>query len=102
MNDFYTPRTTRVLDEAALVRLSRRVTIGWGVVQIAVALGAELLTRSVLDAGLSVLSLASGPVLGAFVLATSVPRVRGTAARLVNTKKAGRSRNAPARPNEAI
>ena len=75
INDFYKPRATRVLDEAALLRLSRRVTIAWGVVQIGVALGAEFMERSVLDAGLSVLSLASGAVLGAFILATSLPRV---------------------------
>ena len=43
--------------------------------QIGVALGAEFMARSVLDAGLSVLSLASGAVLGAFILATSLPRV---------------------------
>ena len=75
MNDFYLPRTRRALDEAALVRLSRWITVGWGVVQIGVALGAEFMDRSVLDAGLSVLSLASGAVLGAFILATSLPDV---------------------------
>ena len=75
INDFYKPRTRRTLDEAALLRLSRWITIGWGIVQIAVALGAEFMDRSVLDAGLAVLSLASGAVLGAFVLATSLPAV---------------------------
>ncbi len=75
INDFYKPRTRRTLDEAALLRLSRWITIGWGIVQIAVALGAEFMDRSVLDAGLAVLSLASGAVLGAFVLATSLPDV---------------------------
>ena len=75
INDFYMPRTRRPLDEAALLRLSRWITVGWGVVQIGVALGAEFMDRSVLDAGLAVLSLASGAVLGAFVLATSLPAV---------------------------
>jgi solute:Na+ symporter, SSS family len=75
INDFYKPRATRVLDDAAMLRLSRRITIGWGLVQIAVALGAEFMDRSVLDAGLAVLSLASGAVLGAFILATSLPSV---------------------------
>lgn len=75
INDFYKPRAARPLDDAALLRLSRRITIGWGVVQIGVALGAEFMDRSVLDAGLSVLSLASGAVLGAFILATSMPSV---------------------------
>ncbi len=80
INDFYKPRATRVLDDGALLRLSRRITIGWGIVQIGVALGAEFMSRSVLDAGLSVLSLASGAVLGAFILATSLPSVGERAA----------------------
>ncbi len=49
------------------MRVSRLATILWGVAQILVALGAQYVTRSVLDAGLSVLSLAAGPVLGAFL-----------------------------------
>ncbi len=76
INDFYKPRAKRVRDDAAMLRLSRRITVGWGVVQIAVALGAEFMARSVLDAGLAVLSLASGAVLGAFILATSLPERR--------------------------
>jgi solute:Na+ symporter, SSS family len=75
INDFYRPRARRDLDETVLLRLSRRITIGWGVVQVAVALGAQFMERSVLDAGLAVLSFASGSVLGAFLLATRVPSV---------------------------
>jgi solute:Na+ symporter, SSS family len=80
MNDFYLPRAAQRPDEATLVALSRRVTIGWGIVQVAVALGAQFMDRSVLDAGLSVLSFASGSVLGAFLLATRVPSVGARAA----------------------
>ena len=40
----------------------------WGIVQLAVALGAQWMQQSVLDAGLSVLSLTTGPVLGAFMV----------------------------------
>ena len=36
--------------------------------QLAVAIGAQWMQRSVLDNGLSVLSLAAGPVLGAFLV----------------------------------
>ena len=64
-------------DEASQLRLSRRWTIVWGIVQIGVALGAQGMQRSVLDAGLSVLSWASGPVLGAFLLGTLVPGTTG-------------------------
>ena len=75
INDFYKPRARGPIDEVSLMRLSRRITVGWGVVQIAVALAAEFMARSVLDAGLTVLSLASGAVLGAFIMATSLPSV---------------------------
>jgi Na+/proline symporter len=75
VNDFYKPRLTGPVDEAALMRLSRRATIGWGIVQLGVALGAQGMDRSVLDAGLAVLSFASGAVLGAFIIATLMPAV---------------------------
>jgi len=68
VNDFFKPYVDPAADEAKLMRVSRRATIVWGVVQVAVALGAQWMDRSVLDAGLAVLSLASGPVLGAFLL----------------------------------
>ena len=60
--------------------LSRRITVAWGAVQVAIALGAQFFDRSVLDAGLSVLSFASGSVLGAFLLATRMPSVGARAA----------------------
>ena len=43
--------------------------------QIGVALGAQWMQRSVLDAGLAVLSYASGSVLGAFLLGTLAPSI---------------------------
>ena len=68
VNDFYKKYLRPEADEATLMRLSHRVTIFWGVVQLGVALGAQWMDRSVLDAGLAVLSLTSGPVLGAFLV----------------------------------
>jgi Na+/proline symporter len=62
------------------MRVSKQATIAWGVAQLAVALGAQLMDRSVLDAGLAVLSLASGAVLGAFLLGTLLPGVGERAA----------------------
>jgi Na+/proline symporter len=44
-------------------------------VQIGVAIAAQRMQRSVLDAGLAVLSWASGPVLGAFLLGTLAPHI---------------------------
>jgi len=75
VNDFYLKYFRKDADEATLMKVSRRWTIIWGVVQIGVALGAQWMQRSVLDAGLAVLSYASGSVLGAFLLGTLVPSV---------------------------
>jgi solute:Na+ symporter, SSS family len=73
INDFYTPYINPAADEATRMRVSKQATVAWGIVQLVVALGGQLMTRSVLDAGLSVLSLGSGPVLGAFLLGTLAP-----------------------------
>jgi Na+/proline symporter len=70
VNDFYTRYVRPDADEPTLLQVSRFWTIVWGVVQIGVAIGAQWMQRSVLEAGLAVLSWASGPVLGAFLLGT--------------------------------
>lgn len=68
VNDFYKRYMNPNADETTLMRLAKRATVAWGVVQLVVALGAQWMDRSVLDAGLMVLSLTSGPVLGAFLV----------------------------------
>jgi len=68
VNDFYVKYIRPNADEQTLMRVSRRATMFWGIAQIGVALGAQFVTRSVLEAGLGVLSLAAGPVLGAFLV----------------------------------
>jgi solute:Na+ symporter, SSS family len=75
VNDFYRNYVRPDADDAMLMRVSRQATVGWGVVQLGVAIAAQWMDRSVLDAGLSVLSLTSGPVLGAFLIGVLVPRV---------------------------
>ena len=75
VNDFYVKYFRPDADNATLMRVSRQATVFWGVAQIAVAIAAQYVTRSVLDAGLSVLSLAAGPVLGAFLLGVLTTRV---------------------------
>jgi SSS family solute:Na+ symporter len=75
VNDFYAKYIRPDADEATLMRVSRRWTVIWGVVQIGVAIAAQRMQRSVLDAGLAVLSWASGPVLGAFLLGTLAPHI---------------------------
>ena len=66
-------------DDAHLLRLSKKLTVFWGIVQLCVALGAQWLDQSVLDAGLSVLSLTTGPVLGAFLVGVATRRVGAAA-----------------------
>jgi solute:Na+ symporter, SSS family len=79
VNDFYVKYVRPDADENALMRVAHRATIAWGVAQIAVALAAQWVTRSVLDSGLAVLSLAAGPVLGAFLTGVLTTRVRSGA-----------------------
>lgn len=76
VNDFYLRYFRPDADQTTLMRVSRQATVGWGIVQLGVALGAQWMDRSVLDAGLAVLSFASGAVLGAFLLGTLMPRAR--------------------------
>jgi Na+/proline symporter len=75
VNDFYLKYVRPDADEKTLMRVSRMWTVIWGVVQVGVAVGAQWMQRSVLDAGLAVLSYASGPVLGAFLLGTLAPSI---------------------------
>ena len=75
VSDFYVKFIRPDASEAQMMRLARQSTIGWGLVQIGVALGAQWMDRSVLDAGLAVLSLAAGPVLGAFLVGVFTTRV---------------------------
>lgn len=75
VNDFYLRYVRPDASDAMQMRISRQSTVGWGLVQLGVALGAQWMDRSVLDAGLAVLSFASGAVLGAFLLGTLLPEV---------------------------
>lgn len=80
VNDFYLRYVNPKADQKRQMRISRQATIAWGVVQLAIAVGAQLMDRAVLDAGLAVLSFASGAVLGAFLLGTLLPAVGERAA----------------------
>lgn len=70
ISDFYLPYINPNADQTTQMRVSKQVTVVWGVVQLLVAIGAQFMNGSVLNAGLTVLSLASGSVLGAFLVAT--------------------------------
>jgi SSS family transporter len=75
VQDFYLRYVDPDADSLRQMRVARLATIFWGVVQLGVALGAQFMDRSVLDAGLAVLSFASGAVLGAFLLGTLTPSI---------------------------
>ena len=68
VNDFYLKYVRPDADQGTLMRVSRAATVFWGIAQIGVALAARHVDRTVLDAGLLVLSFAAGPVLGAFLV----------------------------------
>jgi SSS family transporter len=70
VNDFYLRYVRPGADQPTQMRVSRLATIAWGLIQLAIAIGAQWMDRSVLDAGLAVLSFASGSVLGAFLMGT--------------------------------
>jgi Na+/proline symporter len=76
VSDFYLPYVNPAAGQDIQMRVSKQATVAWGLVQLGVAVGAQFMNRSVLDAGLAVLSFASGSVLGAFLLGTLAPSVR--------------------------
>jgi solute:Na+ symporter, SSS family len=76
VSDFYLPYVNPQADQATQMRISKQATAAWGVVQLGVAILAQFLNDSVLNAGLAVLSFASGSVLGAFLLGTLAPSIR--------------------------
>ena len=75
VNDFYLRYVRPDADQRTQMRVSKQATVGWGLVQLAIAVAAQWMDRSVLDAGLAVLSFASGSVLGAFLLGTLITGV---------------------------
>ncbi|MCC7007654.1 MAG: sodium:solute symporter [Acidobacteria bacterium] len=75
VNDFYVPFVRPLASDTDRMRVARRATVFWGIVQLAVAIGCRWMDRSVLDAGLAVLSLSAGPVLGAFLVGVLTKRV---------------------------
>ncbi len=81
LRDFWLPYVDPRADEAAQMRLGRAFTGFWGLLQIGVALLAQNVD-SALNEGLAALGYASGPTVGAFLLAVLTRRAdaRGTLA----------------------
>jgi len=79
VNDLYQPLSGRT-DEAHLLRVSRDVTVVWGVVLMAVALGATRLQDNVVNNALAIASFVTGILLGLFLLGILTCRVGQSAA----------------------
>lgn len=79
VDDLVRPRFPSMSDSAAL-RLSRVVTIFWGLAQMGVAFAAVGMTGAVVDQALSVASFVTGILLGVFVLGLVSERVGPDAA----------------------
>jgi SSS family transporter len=76
VRDFYLPYFNPSADQSTQMRVSKQATAVWGIIQLGVAIGAQYMNESVLNAGLAVLSFASGSVLGAFLLGTLASEAR--------------------------
>ena len=79
VNDLYRP-FPRESEERHLMRVSRAMTVVWGCVLVAVAIGASLLKDNVVNNALSIAGLASGNLLGLFLLGILTSRVGQSAA----------------------
>ncbi|MFV0388255.1 MAG: sodium:solute symporter [Pyrinomonadaceae bacterium] len=75
VNDLYKPFKPKA-DDRSLLKLSHWLTLGFGIVQIGVAIFCMTFQRSALDLALSIASLFNGPVLGVFLVGTFLPKVR--------------------------
>jgi SSS family solute:Na+ symporter len=85
LKDFYEPLFAPGRSDAHYLQVSKGFTAMWGIVQIIVAVIAIQMSRSIVDAVLSIASFTSGPVLGLFLLGTLTKRVgqRGAVAGVV-------------------
>jgi solute:Na+ symporter, SSS family len=79
VNDLYRPATGRG-DERHLMRVSRALTVVWGVILAAVAFGARHLQDNVVNNALAIAGLVSGILLGLFLLGILTRRVGQKAA----------------------
>lgn len=88
VNDIYQPRGQQIDDEASAahrLRMSRGLTILFGVVQIGVGIGASHISRSVVNDALAIAGFTAGILLGIFSLGILTKRTnqRGALAGMV-------------------
>jgi SSS family transporter len=78
--DFYRPIFRPDASSAELLRVTRLLTLGFGLVQILVALGGPLVSRTVVESVLTIAGFTTGIILGVFFLGIFAPRVEQRAA----------------------
>jgi SSS family transporter len=79
VNDLYRPFSGDT-DETRLMRLSRALTVAWGLLLMGVAIGATRLQDNVVNNALSIASFVTGILLGLFLLGILTRRVGQSAA----------------------
>ena len=75
VTDFYVPMSGGGRGDAHYLRVSKLMTVVWGVVQITVALVAIAVSRSAVNEVLAIASFTNGVILGVFLLGTFTTRV---------------------------
>lgn len=78
--DFYRPIFRPDASSAELLRATRLLTLGFGLVQILVAFGGPLVSRTVVESVLTIAGFTTGIILGVFFLGIFAPRVGQSAA----------------------
>jgi SSS family transporter len=78
--DFYRPLVRPGASSEELLRMTRLLTLVFGLVQIAVALGGPLLSRTVVESVLTIAGFTTGIILGVFFLGIFTTRVDQRAA----------------------
>ena len=79
VNDLYKPLAAK-RDDRHYLFVSGWLTVGWGLVQMGIAIALMWQERAALDQALSVASLINGPVLGVFLVGTFLRRAGQSAA----------------------
>ncbi|MCA9179034.1 MAG: sodium:solute symporter [Planctomycetales bacterium] len=80
VNDLYRPTLRKPPKPGHLLRVSRLMTVAFGVIQILVGIGASYVSRSVINDALAIAGFAAGILLGIFALGVLTTRVGQSAA----------------------
>ncbi len=80
VTDFYRPLRGERFPEMHYLQVARRLTLGWGIVQVAVALIARTFSQRVVDEVLAIAAFTNGVILGVFFLGTLTRRIGERAA----------------------